>query len=149
MKCPKCGYTSFDYLDECKRCGTDLRDVRALLNLITVSPEERAARPPREEAATVAAAAAAEAGGEPEPFVEDLGAAPEGAEGEDILADMNFDESFEDLVERTSYEEASGGEAPGAAAAVAAKEPGEAEEEEELLDLDFGDLFGEEKPDKA
>ena len=145
MKCPKCGYTSFDYLDECKRCGTDLRDVRALLNLITVSPEERAARPPREEA--VAAAAAAGEGIEPEPFVEDLGAAPEGAEGEDILADMNFDESFEDLVERTSYEEAPGGE-PSTPAAPA-KQGGEGDEEEELLDLDFGDLFAEEKPDKA
>ncbi len=144
MKCPKCGYTSFDYLDECKRCGTDLRDVRALLNLITVSPEERAARPPEEEAV-----AGAVAQGEAEPFVEDLGAAPEAEQGEDILADMNFDESFEDLVERTSYEEASGDEPAAPAAAVAAKEPGEGEEEEDLLDLDFGDLFAEEKPDKG
>ncbi len=144
MKCPKCGYTSFDYLDECKRCGSDLRDVRALLNLITVSPEERAARPPGEEAV-----AGAVAQGEPEPFVEDLGAAPEAEEAEDILADMNFDESFEDLVERTSYEEAPGGEPAAPAAAVAAKEPGGGDEEEDLLDLDLGDLFAEEKPDKG
>jgi ribosomal protein S27AE len=26
MKCPKCGYTSFDYLDECKKCGKDLAE---------------------------------------------------------------------------------------------------------------------------
>jgi hypothetical protein len=26
MKCPKCGYTSFDYLDECKKCGKDLEE---------------------------------------------------------------------------------------------------------------------------
>lgn len=24
MKCPKCGYASFNYLDACKKCGTDL-----------------------------------------------------------------------------------------------------------------------------
>ncbi|MBI3091577.1 MAG: hypothetical protein HYY96_13020 [Candidatus Tectomicrobia bacterium] len=24
MKCPKCGYVSFNYLDACKKCGTDL-----------------------------------------------------------------------------------------------------------------------------
>ncbi len=24
MKCPKCGYNSFDYLDSCKKCGKDL-----------------------------------------------------------------------------------------------------------------------------
>ena len=24
MRCPKCGYTSFDYLDSCKKCGNDL-----------------------------------------------------------------------------------------------------------------------------
>lgn len=24
MKCPKCGYNSFEYLDQCKKCGHDL-----------------------------------------------------------------------------------------------------------------------------
>lgn len=24
MKCPKCGYNSFEYLDQCKKCGNDL-----------------------------------------------------------------------------------------------------------------------------
>ena len=24
MKCPKCGYNSFDHLDNCKKCDTDL-----------------------------------------------------------------------------------------------------------------------------
>jgi hypothetical protein len=33
MKCPKCGYTSFDYLKECKKCGENLDDCRQALNL--------------------------------------------------------------------------------------------------------------------
>lgn len=33
MKCPKCGYTSFDYLMECKKCGEILEDSRRALNL--------------------------------------------------------------------------------------------------------------------
>ncbi len=33
MKCPKCGYTSFDYLRECKKCGENLDDCRQALNL--------------------------------------------------------------------------------------------------------------------
>lgn len=33
MKCPKCSYTSFDYLQECKKCGEILEDSRKSLNL--------------------------------------------------------------------------------------------------------------------
>jgi len=29
MKCPKCGFTSFDYLDSCKKCGSDLAAFKA------------------------------------------------------------------------------------------------------------------------
>jgi hypothetical protein len=28
MKCPKCGFVSFDHLSECTKCGSDLRAVR-------------------------------------------------------------------------------------------------------------------------
>ena len=28
MKCQKCGFVSFDYLSECKKCGTDLTATR-------------------------------------------------------------------------------------------------------------------------
>ena len=38
MKCPKCGYTSFDYLRECKKCGEILDDCRQSLNLKMVEP---------------------------------------------------------------------------------------------------------------
>lgn len=33
MKCPKCSYTSFDYLQECKKCGEILDGSRKTLNL--------------------------------------------------------------------------------------------------------------------
>ncbi len=29
MKCPKCGFTSFDHLDNCKKCGNDLLNFKA------------------------------------------------------------------------------------------------------------------------
>jgi len=33
MKCPKCGYHSFDHLDSCKKCGQDLVDHKAKFRL--------------------------------------------------------------------------------------------------------------------
>ena len=30
MKCPKCGFISFDYLDQCKQCGKDWGPKKAL-----------------------------------------------------------------------------------------------------------------------
>jgi hypothetical protein len=33
MKCPKCGYHSFDHLDSCKKCSTDLTEHKAKFNL--------------------------------------------------------------------------------------------------------------------
>ncbi len=38
MKCPKCGYTSFDYLMECKKCGEILENSRRALNLKMTEP---------------------------------------------------------------------------------------------------------------
>lgn len=31
MRCPKCGYISFDYLSSCEKCGKDLEEVAAVL----------------------------------------------------------------------------------------------------------------------
>lgn len=39
MKCPKCGFVSFDYLDGCKSCGRKLSGVRQELNLSDLKPE--------------------------------------------------------------------------------------------------------------
>jgi hypothetical protein len=36
MKCPKCNYTSFDYLDSCKKCGKDLSEFREKHNIRSV-----------------------------------------------------------------------------------------------------------------
>ncbi|MGA3086318.1 MAG: hypothetical protein ABSE95_16230 [Thermodesulfobacteriota bacterium] len=33
MRCPNCGYVSFDYLDRCVKCNTDLTGERRRLNL--------------------------------------------------------------------------------------------------------------------
>ncbi|MBI5441210.1 MAG: hypothetical protein HY900_08370 [Deltaproteobacteria bacterium] len=196
MKCPKCHYTSFDYLDACKRCGTDLRDVRALLQLIAVAPEDRAfpaqAETPPEPARAfdepaVAAFAASTPITVPE-SLDDFGEEPDfGSDTEPSLGDLseeNFDDPFDSLVEPTSYREAAAAADEeeseeslleptshhDAAAAMGEEEeaslveptsyrdaaPAEPEEEtsgedgaDELLELDFGDLFADVKEEEA
>ncbi len=39
MKCTRCGYTSFDYLDRCKNCGEDMVQAKIKLNIYTKQPE--------------------------------------------------------------------------------------------------------------
>ena len=39
MRCPKCAYVSFDYLDRCKSCGEDLVPTKIKLNIYTKQPE--------------------------------------------------------------------------------------------------------------
>jgi len=38
MKCPKCKYITFDYLDACPRCGKDISAEKAKLNIFTIKP---------------------------------------------------------------------------------------------------------------
>jgi hypothetical protein len=38
MRCPKCGFISFDHLDRCGKCQTDLTGERLRLNLLGVRP---------------------------------------------------------------------------------------------------------------
>ncbi len=38
MRCPKCGYNSFDYLSQCKKCGTDLTKTRHELGMHHIKP---------------------------------------------------------------------------------------------------------------
>lgn len=38
MRCPKCGFNSFDYLAECKKCGTDLGNTRQELGIAGQKP---------------------------------------------------------------------------------------------------------------
>jgi hypothetical protein len=39
MKCDKCGFVSFDYLSECRRCSADLTGTRELLGFSTLKSE--------------------------------------------------------------------------------------------------------------
>ena len=39
MRCPKCGYISFDHLVNCKKCTRDLSDSREALNLQDFEPQ--------------------------------------------------------------------------------------------------------------
>jgi len=39
MRCVKCGYVSFDFLDRCKSCGEDLVPSKIKLNIYTKAPE--------------------------------------------------------------------------------------------------------------
>ena len=38
MRCPNCGYFSFDYLDRCVKCNADLTGERHRLNLSDIRP---------------------------------------------------------------------------------------------------------------
>jgi len=38
MRCPNCGYFSFDYSDRCVKCRTDLTVERGRLNLLEIRP---------------------------------------------------------------------------------------------------------------
>ena len=38
MKCPKCGYISFDYNDSCPKCNKDISAEREKMNLPSYAP---------------------------------------------------------------------------------------------------------------
>jgi hypothetical protein len=38
MKCPKCKYVTFDYLDTCPRCGKSMVSEKAKLNISSIKP---------------------------------------------------------------------------------------------------------------
>lgn len=46
MRCPNCGYISFDYLDECRRCGGDLRAYKEERGIRAPKPSHLEAPPP-------------------------------------------------------------------------------------------------------
>jgi hypothetical protein len=39
MKCPKCGYSSFPYLESCQKCGLALTEPQAILGLYALRPD--------------------------------------------------------------------------------------------------------------
>ncbi|PLX42437.1 MAG: hypothetical protein C0608_02980 [Deltaproteobacteria bacterium] len=156
MKCPKCGYTSFDYLDECKKCGADISDTRAMLGVIAVSPEERAQTTPASSGAEAASqgidfnAEDILGGDDGSLFVDepDLGALDDDAgEGDGLF------------VERTSLEKSDSANAgdddkvPGLDNFSFGDESGKKqekkstieEEEDEFLNMDFSDVFSDDE----
>ena len=55
MKCPKCGYHSFEYLENCRKCGQDLAEHKSRFNLGGFfSPPPTEAAPFEEENTTPA-----------------------------------------------------------------------------------------------
>ncbi len=38
MKCHKCGFVSFDYLADCKKCGVNLEGSRSILGMLDIKP---------------------------------------------------------------------------------------------------------------
>lgn len=154
MKCPKCGFTSFDYLDECKKCGVDISDVRGHLGIIAVSPDERAAASPSGMMVDDTGADGA-----------DQSAAAGGLGGATFLDENASEDTFEDTFD-SLMDHSDGGTAgdlagdqgivldsplpgpkdaqAGAPTGDSAAEEGKEGDDEEFLDLDFGGIFEEE-----
>ncbi len=157
MKCPKCGYNSFEFLDSCKKCGNDLVAFKVSLGILPVILpfEEKAVEAP---AAAFAAEAmpglpvteniagpavddsafswdepAAEAAPKPEEEVPvlDLGPALEEEEGGEMFS---FEEPPADSFGEFSFEEV-GKESSLEAAALSAAPPAVEEDFADLLEL--------------
>lgn len=63
MKCPKCGYNSFEFLDICKKCNSDLTAFKQThgIRAIVIPPAAITASPPPPPAATATARPAEDA----------------------------------------------------------------------------------------
>lgn len=117
MRCPKCGYNSFDHLDSCKKCGKDLESFKQQYGIKSVlfpgqmQPLVTAAETEPESvsvAETVAAAAAttAAAAAVADTAVAEESDVPAAGEGDDFgfdfmgeseaEDDLSFDELFEE-----------------------------------------------------
>ncbi|BCR03511.1 hypothetical protein DESUT3_05800 [Desulfuromonas versatilis] len=84
MRCPKCGFHSFDTLDACKKCSHDLREFKEKFGL-------RSLLFPAAAGAVSEADAFADSGTQPEPLLQGEDAATE--EGSDFGFDFMGDES--------------------------------------------------------
>ncbi|WP_303722476.1 RDD family protein [Malonomonas rubra] len=127
MRCPKCGYNSFDHLDSCKKCGKDLTEHKQKFGIVSVlfpGQMKPAGQIAAEEesiveevvAAATPAVAAAVAEGITRATAEDLSvtdkpAATETSErdefGFDFMSDSEEDEdlSFDELFEEAPVDE--------------------------------------------
>jgi uncharacterized RDD family membrane protein YckC len=152
MRCPKCGYNSFDHLDSCKKCGTDLVEFKQSFGIRSVLfPGQMQASDGADavEFDSVVADAAVEAAtGTVEPATAEAVAEPAAAEGDsddfgfDFMGDsaedddLSFDELFEEAPEDEDIEETI--EGPREAAAAESKPAFDSSADEEDLEDDFG-----------
>ena len=160
MRCPKCGYTSFDHLDSCKKCGKDLVEFKARYGIKSILfPGQRTPEDSISDAAyesetadaavaaatgTAAAAAVAETAAETSPASspdsDDFGFDFMGDSAEDD--DLSFDELFEEAPEDEDVDETI--EGPKDQTKASSEEDStddfsfDLPEEEEALDDDFG-----------
>lgn len=142
MRCPKCGYNSFDHLDNCKKCSKDLTEHKAKFNIQSILLSEM----PLEATSLVAEEAVAAATAVPDVNSEDFTGAVDGTDaddfGFDFMADseddenLAFDELFEEVSAEDEVEESL--PAPEEATAETAEEPApfDLETEEEPVPLD-------------
>lgn len=95
MKCPKCGYVSFNYLDNCKKCGRDLLKFKEDKNIFELPPGKLALLYFDEEGGSGEASVAVEEGetepgqeSEPENIIPGVGLGDGGA-----ATDLSEDEA--------------------------------------------------------
>lgn len=87
MKCPKCGYNSFEFLDSCKKCNADLSTVKATLGFRAFT----APRAPQPAAPSPEPAAVAPPAAQPEPPVSEAAVEPVSESGKaQPSADFDF-----------------------------------------------------------
>ncbi len=122
MRCPKCGYNSFDHLDSCKKCGKDLSEFKQNFGIKSVLfPGQTTLDSVVDDvefddaAADVAVPVAATATTATALNGSDDGSAPTGTDGDDFGFDfmgdsaddddLSFDELFEEAPEDEDIEE--------------------------------------------
>ncbi|MCF6179000.1 MAG: hypothetical protein L3J63_06390 [Geopsychrobacter sp.] len=140
MKCPKCGYNSFDHLDSCKKCNKDLTEHKARFSIQSILLSEistvMAATDTEQLVATAPATDLAFddfGGGNVEDSADDFGFDFMGdSDDEENLA---FDELFEEVASEDDIEETL--PAPEAEEAPAQKPSSPATEESLTDDFTF------------
>lgn len=122
MRCPKCGYNSFDHLDNCKKCGKDLAEHKQKFGIVSVlfpgqmAPVEDVTFAEDETVVEdVVAAAVTESVAETVSAAVDEPLMSEAAEGDDFgfdfmgdsdeEEDLSFDELFEEAAADEDVEE--------------------------------------------
>jgi uncharacterized RDD family membrane protein YckC len=124
MKCPKCGYNSFDHLDSCKKCGKDLVGfkqqfgIKSILFPGQMKHQTAPAEIPPENATveeTIAVTAAAATAAAAAPVVAEAPDLPPAGGGDDFgfdfmgdsegEEDLSFDELFEEAPADEDVEE--------------------------------------------